>query len=1357
MDWGSKLKGFFKGGGDNQTSQDTRLSNEAPIPARTQTQPAAIQANIDMQKKLPNPQMQKQSEIEKYESLKITGEKEQSLNKEFTRLNDNERNDFNPELPHEKEIKIKLAGALRHFCYPLINFYGKDGFDKYKEYLHKLKDEFEKNTDKLPMKYSYIVDHIEYCVYNKAIIYENSKGNSEIIKQYFDEYNLQYSGYKLHKYYINLPNHLSFNNLLKQILYMRDNKTMIFDEIFLKKIGNSSIMANTLTRNIEDIEKNIYNKKDLIKKSEEYNEKHRTWEMRKNEIIDKYNRLINLYYSNICNNHNVEKKILTYFFEDLEKFNPKDERISLDREKQLFNTLPGNDKTEILERKKFIQFLIQRMLNFVDPEYKNLSVSAPMAPNFLHKTFIATKVERKKITMEQLLGKKGLEKYKAALQEEMNSLNFKKEIIRHSYIDTKVLIEKGPFASENEKDTIKKWPGWNEKCRLIVAGASGVGKTFNSRKILTYLIFQNVHPQTQHRKNSRISSNSNAGIKDFISIDGGLIREVSQMRKAVLQCALTLGYAGILDLQDNTKLDTLKKNIREHIKSKDIHIIEPLTYAGFIYEKLGSFVRNPTLVHEINTEPYSIMFANIIGNHEQTRNNRDSRAWYNGEYSAHPGYVFLNNMKMACESKNDEGNYNHGKSGSKRAQKEFYEQYKKNYGGTKAIITISLKSIQDKQKAKTELEKFRDKKNSNLPENSDIIPNVPFIMQNGNVIFVYAISGFNEFDPVKREIAIANGEAYGPSGSNPTPVTPNWKVTSASQSGSNRDTMGSHREPINSNSQPRNSSLSQSPSNEFSMLDKLEDNHFGSLFDEPIARNSSSIPAPVMPSWKVINASQSVTSSATMGSHWKNSLNRRGSFVPFAQPTQNPPQPTPLRPLQSKRKYPVNLILNKFTLAQWEVAAQIFDILLTYRHNGLGFDAFINDILSKMELKIMDIGNLSFLKSKEFYNIYVEEWEEKHEELRSNYAYEEIEYKITRYKAYHIIIYSKKLFDNLKTSYNTTQNIIAKLISNKTSMKSLHEDSSFIHCSQVSDLYHTIKELFIRMHKIGQEDILNKKSSEAIEQNRRKKLAKQRREEFYQQFPEIPFGPRNRTVSLNETKALIPNEKNRKFTLGSKCINPLSINDIQLHKNEIISKKEANIILSKINKVQLISLENLYDFIFNDEIWKANPYNKTPNSVYHIRKILNVLPNFIVSIDQIFNENKGLFSASIQNIPNKDKFPLKYRNISFNNMDDKEIIKTYKILMLHVRQGEINTFINEQKIISITENEFFSKIKKLLPMLIMASTNQLNLGKHLQIQQEQIREEQQRRENEKMNREIEIMNLELDNFLDELKLHPKFY
>ncbi|WP_454785751.1 hypothetical protein [Legionella sp. WA2024007413] len=146
-----------------------------------------------------------------------------------------------------------------------------------------------------------------------------------------------------------------------------------------------------------------------------------------------------------------------------------------------------------------------------------------------------TNPEKATISMERFLGKEGAELYKLALEEEMNS---------HAYMNAVFRASTTHFKGEK----------WIQRPVVIVSGPSGSGKSFAAKAA--------VEKATELLPKQEGDTSGN----DVVSVDGGVIREVSQMRKLVIQAANNKGYTGISDLHSKSSiLEDVKDRMREAV------------------------------------------------------------------------------------------------------------------------------------------------------------------------------------------------------------------------------------------------------------------------------------------------------------------------------------------------------------------------------------------------------------------------------------------------------------------------------------------------------------------------------------------------------------------------------------------------------------------------------------------------------------------------------------------------------------------------------------------------------------------------------------------------------------------------
>lgn len=158
--------------------------------------------------------------------------------------------------------------------------------------------------------------------------------------------------------------------------------------------------------------------------------------------------------------------------------------------------------------------------------------------------------EAANISLENLLGKQGLELYQLALEEEMNSREYRDAI-----------IIKGTTHFDGAK--------WLERPVVIVAGPSGCGKSTAARAAVT------TASKFLAADEEDLSGN------DVVAADGGIIREVSQMRKLAIQIANQQGFTGIKDLHSKSAvLEEVKLKVREAaFATPGIGVVIPETFA----------------------------------------------------------------------------------------------------------------------------------------------------------------------------------------------------------------------------------------------------------------------------------------------------------------------------------------------------------------------------------------------------------------------------------------------------------------------------------------------------------------------------------------------------------------------------------------------------------------------------------------------------------------------------------------------------------------------------------------------------------------------------------------------------------
>lgn len=218
-------------------------------------------------------------------------------------------------------------------------------------------------------------------------------------------------------------------------------------------------------------------------------------------------------------------------------------------------------------REKFIQFLEQR-LN--DSSIREKAIDDQNSGKF-------------SVTLEELIGSEGVNQLKAAILEEVNSREY-----REALFDSSTYLFSG-----DKKPNIA----------IIVAGPSSSGKTFSSIQQAEKLINERRLEPTQEN----IDNCNNF----MVSCDGGIIREVSQMRKAIAQFAHILGYSLITDLHKETEaiFEPLKDVIKDTVRQADCGIIMPETFSYWYYGKSGKYKKD---IDDFFDSKQDVHFINIL-------------------------------------------------------------------------------------------------------------------------------------------------------------------------------------------------------------------------------------------------------------------------------------------------------------------------------------------------------------------------------------------------------------------------------------------------------------------------------------------------------------------------------------------------------------------------------------------------------------------------------------------------------------------------------------------------------------------------------------------------------------------------
>lgn len=168
-------------------------------------------------------------------------------------------------------------------------------------------------------------------------------------------------------------------------------------------------------------------------------------------------------------------------------------------------------------------------------------------------------------TLEFLLGKEGAEAYKKACLEENQSRAFRDAV----------------FLSAT-----KTYPGkkWDNRVVIWVGGPSASGKSYATDDLIEQIIEEKAeNNKNKTESQGKVEAESGGNENHFVSIDGGVERQVSQMRQLVLQIALAKGYTGIENLTDYDEAIKTKKHVKKAVlkSQNNLNMVIPATFTDF--------------------------------------------------------------------------------------------------------------------------------------------------------------------------------------------------------------------------------------------------------------------------------------------------------------------------------------------------------------------------------------------------------------------------------------------------------------------------------------------------------------------------------------------------------------------------------------------------------------------------------------------------------------------------------------------------------------------------------------------------------------------------------------------------------
>jgi len=224
------------------------------------------------------------------------------------------------------------------------------------------------------------------------------------------------------------------------------------------------------------------------------------------------------------------------------------------------------------------------------------------------------------VSMKDLLGAKGVKAYHAAIKEELESVAFRDAVLRVS---------------------TERYPGkpWTTPIDVYIGGASATGKSY-ARKFFVEEAAAIIGVVDTDEETGNL----------VVGIDGGIEREMSQIRKLVIQIALESGYDGVSGLKDRIKI---KKHVEAAAKmSAGLSIVNINTFTS-----MSSWGWEKIVKSAIASEERQLVFCNVTANQRTARHQGESRA-FGVEVESDRSLILPNQLPSRLpESKKYNGRY----------------------------------------------------------------------------------------------------------------------------------------------------------------------------------------------------------------------------------------------------------------------------------------------------------------------------------------------------------------------------------------------------------------------------------------------------------------------------------------------------------------------------------------------------------------------------------------------------------------------------------------------------------------------------------------------------------------------------
>ena len=289
------------------------------------------------------------------------------------------------------------------------------------------------------------------------------------------------------------------------------------------------------------------------------------------------------------------------------------------------------------------------------------------------------------IDMEELFGAEGLRLYHAALQEEAESQQYREAVF-------------------NESTKFVEGAKWNKPPVVIIGGPSACGKSSATDAVIQQL---SQMPQNEKDQSGNL----------IACVDGGICREVSQMRKFAIRVANLQGYSGIKDLHNESEaLEGVKKIVESAALADDqFGLAIPETFSHWRTSSKGEQL----LTTMAGLENRELVFTRVVGANDDHFKQSvlqmgTSRAWSSS--GVHDVTLDLNSRENLAESKAyGEWGFHFGVDGSEKAHNTYTELQKASDKDDLSMIVVNdlIRVVQnpaplgDKLSAPTEPESWR--------------------------------------------------------------------------------------------------------------------------------------------------------------------------------------------------------------------------------------------------------------------------------------------------------------------------------------------------------------------------------------------------------------------------------------------------------------------------------------------------------------------------------------------------------------------------------------------------------------------------------------------------------------------------